>query len=229
MHRPLLGLLRRIVFPTAANMCQSCEAAVPAGSRFCGSCGARVKQDDASRRTAQKGISQGHAELLDRWLEADVRSRSRLRPAVLGSVAVLVFVLATYAVFGVAPPEPIDPPRPRERDRSAPASNVEQQAPREKTIDAVPVVRPGRAPRVGAATSRALAPGVLQMLVTPWATVSIDGRGATPRARGADTLAAGIPHRLRFERPGFVTINSTVVLHPGERRMMEIRMTPMTP
>jgi hypothetical protein len=71
-----------------------------------------------------------------------------------------------------------------------------------------------------------VAPGIVQMLVMPWAFVSIDGHEAVHRARGVDTLSAGVRHRLRFERPGFVTFDTTVTLQPGEQRVLEIQLTP---
>ena len=74
-----------------------------------------------------------------------------------------------------------------------------------------------------------VAPGVLRMLITPWANVSIDGRSLGRRDRGEDTLPAGIPHRLRFERDGFVTVDTTVTLQPGEVRLLRILLTARNP
>jgi hypothetical protein len=71
--------------------------------------------------------------------------------------------------------------------------------------------------------------GVLQMLVTPWAYVFIDGRAGQQRARGVDTLSAGVRHRLRFAREGFETFDTIVTLRPGEQRIMEVQMTPRKP
>jgi uncharacterized protein YjdB len=97
----------------------------------------------------------------------------------------------------------------------------------------VAVTRPpvaAKAPPAGApakVTVKApVAPGIVQMLVMPWAFVSIDGHAAVHRARGVDTLSAGVQHRLRFERPGFVTFDTTVMLQPGEQRVLEIQLTP---
>jgi hypothetical protein len=98
---------------------------------------------------------------------------------------------------------------------------------------AVAVMRPPVAARVPAPVAPAkvtvrapLAPGILQMLVMPWAFVSIDGHAAVHRARGVDTLSAGVRHRLRFERPGFVTFDTTVTLQAGEQKVLEIQLTP---
>jgi len=72
-------------------------------------------------------------------------------------------------------------------------------------------------------------PGVLQMLVTPWANVTVDGVPRGQRTRGVDTLSAGVPHRLRFEHAGFVTMDTTTTLQPGEQRLLRIQMTPRNP
>ena len=74
------------------------------------------------------------------------------------------------------------------------------------------------------------APGVLQMLIVPtWAYVSIGGLSRGQRVRGVDTLPAGVPHRIRFERDGFTTIDTTVTLRAGEQRLIRIQMTPRNP
>ena len=67
--------------------------------------------------------------------------------------------------------------------------------------------------------------GILQMLIAPvWADVSIDGVSRGSRVRGVDTLVAGVPHQLRFERAGFVTVDTTVTLQPGEQLLLRIQM-----
>jgi hypothetical protein len=93
-------------------------------------------------------------------------------------------------------------------------------------VKAVAPVAPAKVP---AKVAGPVAPGIVQMLVTPWAIVSIDGRTGVPRARGVDTLSARVRHRLRFERPGFVTIDTTVTLQSGEQRVVEIQMIPRKP
>jgi hypothetical protein len=69
-----------------------------------------------------------------------------------------------------------------------------------------------------------LAPATLQLLVVPYANVSIDGHGWGQRERLEQTLAAGI-HRLRFEREGFATVDTSVTLNPNETRLVRIQMT----
>jgi len=70
------------------------------------------------------------------------------------------------------------------------------------------------------------APGVLQMLIAPWATVTIDGVSRGQRTRGADSLAANVAHRIRFERPGFITIDTVVTLQSGQSHLLQIQMKP---
>jgi hypothetical protein len=67
------------------------------------------------------------------------------------------------------------------------------------------------------------------MLIQPWANVSIDGRSRGQRDKAQDTLSSRIAHRLRFERDGFVTLDSTVTLQPGELRLLRIHLTPRNP
>ena len=70
---------------------------------------------------------------------------------------------------------------------------------------------------------------VLQMLVQPWAFVSIGGLPRGQRTRGVDTVPAGVPLRLRFEREGFVRVDTIVTLRSGEQRLLRIQMTPRDP
>jgi len=83
-----------------------------------------------------------------------------------------------------------------------------------------------RTARPAAAPPAAPAPGVLRMIVSPWAYVSIDGSGRGSRRGGTDTLTSGVPHRLRFERDGFVTVDTDVTLHSGKEFLLKVQMTP---
>jgi serine/threonine protein kinase len=76
---------------------------------------------------------------------------------------------------------------------------------------------------------RAQGTGVLRMLISPWASVTIDGRARGQRVRGEDTLAAGVPHRLRFSRDGYQTVDTTMTLQPSEQRLLRILMKRRTP
>jgi serine/threonine-protein kinase len=66
--------------------------------------------------------------------------------------------------------------------------------------------------------------GVLQVLIRPWANVFVDGTAHGSNTRLVDTLTAG-RHTLRFERDGFVTVDTTVTLRPGQTLQLRIRMT----
>ena len=73
-------------------------------------------------------------------------------------------------------------------------------------------------------------PGILQILIVPtYANVAIDGVGRGQLTRAVDTLSSGTRHRVRFERAGYVTVDSTLTLRPGEQRRLTIQMTPRKP
>lgn len=69
---------------------------------------------------------------------------------------------------------------------------------------------------------------VVQIRITPWANVSIDGTNRGGQSLVMDTLIAGT-HLLRFERDGYVSLDSTITLRPGEHRRLSIRMTQRNP
>jgi serine/threonine-protein kinase len=98
------------------------------------------------------------------------------------------------------------------------------------TVDEVPSeavpVSVAPAPAGGPAGGR---PGIVRMLIAPWAFVLVDGSAKGQRVRGEDTLRSGVPHRLRFERTGYASIDTTVTLQPGEARLLRIQMTPRKP
>lgn len=71
--------------------------------------------------------------------------------------------------------------------------------------------------------------GLLQVMVTPWANLKIDGVDRGARTRSADSVSAGVPHRLRFDRPGFESVDTSVTLRPGERRLIQIQLKPRGP
>lgn len=70
--------------------------------------------------------------------------------------------------------------------------------------------------------------GVVRMLVDPWAYVIIDGRGRGQRVRGEDRLPAGV-HRFRFERNGYVSVDTTITLQPDEQRLLRVQLKARTP
>jgi hypothetical protein len=73
------------------------------------------------------------------------------------------------------------------------------------------------------AAAPALRYGVVRMLVDPWAYVQVDGRARGQRVRGEDRLPAGL-HHFRFERNGFVTVDTTITLQPDEQRLLRIQL-----
>jgi serine/threonine-protein kinase len=92
------------------------------------------------------------------------------------------------------------------------------------TLDTVVMLQPG------ASFDRTIAmgpvsPGILQLRIQPWANVSIDGAPVGQKSLRVDTLSAELPHRLRFERDGWVTKDTVVTLRPGEtvQRMIELQ------
>ena len=73
------------------------------------------------------------------------------------------------------------------------------------------------------------APAILRVLIQPWAAVSIDGRSLGERVRVEDTVPAGIPHQLRFERDGYVSLDTIVTLQPGRSTLMTITLRRRNP
>jgi serine/threonine protein kinase/uncharacterized protein YjdB len=69
----------------------------------------------------------------------------------------------------------------------------------------------------------------VRTIVIPWAYVTIDGRGRQQRVRGEDRLTAGVSHRFRFERGGFVTVDTTLILQPDEQRLLRVQMRARQP
>ncbi len=72
-------------------------------------------------------------------------------------------------------------------------------------------------------------PGILQVRIAPWANVLLNGVNVGAKSRFVDTLPSGQRQRLRFERDGYVPLDTTIVLEPGEERRMAIRLTPRSP
>jgi serine/threonine protein kinase/uncharacterized protein YjdB len=72
-------------------------------------------------------------------------------------------------------------------------------------------------------------PAILEMVVMPWAYVSINGLPRGQRTRGADTLPPGVVHRVHFERDGFISFDTTVTLRPGDRLRLTHQMRPRNP
>jgi len=163
---------------------------------------------------------------LSRATQKPAKRSVPLRTVGGAAAAVLAIGLVAYLASRPSPssPRPAAPPARSaagdaaiqvEVPRSAPAARVPRR--RETTRTSPPA-----APAV--ASVRA-APGVLRIIVTPvWAYVSIDGSRRGSQLAVTDTLASGVPHRLRFERDGFVTVDTVVTLRPAQEYLLKIQM-----
>jgi hypothetical protein len=99
------------------------------------------------------------------------------------------------------------------------------------TVDTAVTVPPGDTLvlRIQMNPTAPVASGVLQMRIQPWASVTIDGKALGERPIRSDTLTAGVPHRLHFERDGYMTFDTTVILRPGETRGLQVNMKRRSP
>jgi len=79
------------------------------------------------------------------------------------------------------------------------------------------------------ASAVAVVPGFLRIQIRPaWAEVSVDRKSIGQRTDWGDTLGPG-PHRLRFERAGYLTVDTTVTLQPAETLPLRIDMQRRAP
>ena len=67
-------------------------------------------------------------------------------------------------------------------------------------------------------------PGLLQMRITPVAYVWLDGDSLGDMNRLELNMTPGMRHVLRFQREGFVTVDTTVILQPGETQQWSISL-----
>ena len=72
-------------------------------------------------------------------------------------------------------------------------------------------------------------PGLLQMQIVPAAYVWLDGDSLGDMNRRQLSMSSGIRHVLRFQRESYMTIDTTVILQPGETRQWNIRLDPRRP
>ena len=86
-------------------------------------------------------------------------------------------------------------------------------------------VQQARPSVVAPPTSGAAAKGVLQVRVNPWANISVDGVDFPAKTGVVDTLLPGA-HSIRFERDGFVTVDTVVTVRAGDQSRLNIRLTP---
>lgn len=79
------------------------------------------------------------------------------------------------------------------------------------------------------ASAVTVVPGFLRIQIRPsWAEVSIDRKSVGQRRDWGDIVAPG-PHRLRFERDGYITVDTTVTLQPAETLPLRIDMQRRSP
>lgn len=69
------------------------------------------------------------------------------------------------------------------------------------------------------------AKGILQVRVNPWANISVDGVDFPAKTGIVDTLLAGA-HSVRFEREGFITVDTVITLKAGDQTRLNVRLTP---
>jgi serine/threonine protein kinase len=73
------------------------------------------------------------------------------------------------------------------------------------------------------------APGFLRIQIRPsWAEVQVDRKNIGQRRDWGDTVGPG-SHRLRFQREGYITIDTTVTLQPAETLPLRIDMVRRSP
>jgi serine/threonine protein kinase len=79
------------------------------------------------------------------------------------------------------------------------------------------------------ASALTVTPGFLRIQIRPsWAEVSIDRKNIGQRRDWGDSMGPG-PHRLRFEREGYITVDTTVTLQPAETLQLRIDMQRRSP
>ncbi|UCG85609.1 MAG: serine/threonine protein kinase [Gemmatimonadota bacterium] len=71
-------------------------------------------------------------------------------------------------------------------------------------------------------------PGFLRISARPWANVLMNGRFVEQVTARLDTVAPG-EYNLRFERPGFISVDTTVTVQSGQLTAILIRLTQGTP
>jgi hypothetical protein len=88
----------------------------------------------------------------------------------------------------------------------------------------VRLVYSGRRLEAGTPSTRSTQPAILMLRISPWANVFIDNESLGANSRLVDTLTAG-RHTLRFERDGFLSRDTSIVLQPGQEIRLDIRLT----
>jgi hypothetical protein len=73
------------------------------------------------------------------------------------------------------------------------------------------------------------APGTLQLLVQPWANVTIDNGRTRPEERRLELQLAPGKHRIRLENPNTLTVDTTFEIVSGAPTLLRIQMPPRIP
>jgi serine/threonine-protein kinase len=84
---------------------------------------------------------------------------------------------------------------------------------------------PPARPAPAAPTSAAGTKGILQVRVNPWANISVDGVDFPAKTGIVDTLMPGA-HSVRFERDGFVTVDTVITVKAADQSRLNVRLTP---
>ena len=163
---------------------------------------------------------------LSRATQKPAKRSVPLRTVGGAAAAVLAIGLVAYLASRPSPssPRPAAPPTRSAAGDTAIKIEVPRPAPAARPPRRRETTRtsPPAAPAVGSVPA---APGVLRITVTPiWAYVSTDGSRRGSQLAVTDTLASGVPHRLRFERDGFVTVDTVVTLRPAQEYLLKIQM-----
>jgi hypothetical protein len=88
-----------------------------------------------------------------------------------------------------------------------------------------PPAQPARPSVVVATPAGPGGKGVLQVRVNPWANISVDGVDFPAKTGIVDTLLPGA-HSVRFERDGFITLDTVITVKAGDQSRLNIRLTP---
>ena len=168
---------------------------------------------------------------------ASPESRSRkLVGWLAGAAAVVVAALGGWQIFGSGSGEMGTTAAEAESTLTAPAAvvatgdsgdaGVGESAGDPAQPEPPPSDEPASATQVATTPTAPARPLLLVRMDGPWATVFLDGVMYAEETRGfRDSLTAG-RHELRFERPGYATIDTSVTLVAGEMQTLRIRMIP---
>ncbi len=70
---------------------------------------------------------------------------------------------------------------------------------------------------------------VLRLVLGVWADVTLDGHSLGQHTTIREPVTAGVTHRLRLERDGYVTVDTTVTLAAGDSTQRAMQLRPVGP